>query len=61
MPMLEGIVEGAVLLKSGKILDTPGYDAYSGLFYEPRGIAKFLPRPGASDGTRSQECTELVP
>ena len=45
VPMLEGIVEAPVLLKSGKILDTPGYDAYSGLFYEPPRHAKFLPVP----------------
>lgn len=35
VPTLDGIVEAPVLLKSGKILDTPGYDSFSKLVYAP--------------------------
>ena len=36
-PTLHGIVSVPVLRKDGSILDTPGYDAVSGLYYHPSG------------------------
>ncbi|MFO0580529.1 MAG: hypothetical protein U1A78_41690 [Polyangia bacterium] len=39
LPPLEGIVEAPVLLRSGEVLQQPGYDAYSGLvFIPPKGV-----------------------
>lgn len=45
LPHLEGIVESPVILRSGAILDTPGYDRYSGLIYHPTPGVAFLPVP----------------
>lgn len=35
LPHLEGIVESPVMLRGGRVLETPGYDATSGLLYSP--------------------------
>lgn len=35
LPHLEGIVESPVMLSGGRVLETPGYDAASGLLYSP--------------------------
>ncbi len=35
LPKLEGVVEGPVLRPDGTVLQTPGYDRSSGLFYVP--------------------------
>lgn len=45
VPRLEGVVEAPVLLRSGEVLQRPGYDRFSGLFYAPPAGAKFLPVP----------------
>jgi hypothetical protein len=40
---LHGVVTAPVLRADGTILDTPGYDAASGLFYDPCGVLFALP------------------
>lgn len=42
---LMGIINAPTLRRDGSLLDRPGYDPASGLFYDPRG-AKFPPLPG---------------
>jgi putative DNA primase/helicase len=41
LPILVGVVNCPQLMADGRILDKPGYDAATGMFYDPRG-AKFL-------------------
>jgi hypothetical protein len=37
LPVLVGVVNCPQLAASGRILDKPGYDAQTGIFYDPRG------------------------
>ncbi len=53
---LEGVVETPVLRPDGSILDTPGYDAETGLLFLPRTQNQPIPEmPGHSDATRAVE------
>jgi hypothetical protein len=45
VPVLEGIVEAPVLLRSGEVLQRPGYDEYSGLLFVPPKGVEFRPVP----------------
>ena len=47
-PVLEGVIHAPTLRPDGSVLDQPGYDADTGLFYEP-GRAIFPPIPPAPD------------
>lgn len=44
VPILTGIIEAPTLREDGSILDKPGYDEETGLFFHP-GITKFSPIP----------------
>ncbi len=46
-PVLEGVTEAPSLRPDGTVLDRPGYDATTGLLYEPSG--RFPPVPGVAD------------
>lgn len=49
-PVLRGIVEIPVLRGDGSVLDTPGYDAASGLYYRPNAPVPEIPdKPAISD------------
>ena len=37
LPILVGVVNCPQLMADGRILDKPGYDAETGMFYDPRG------------------------
>ncbi len=47
-PTLEGVIHAPTLRPDGSVLDTPGYDADTGLFYDP-GTTRFPPIPHAPD------------
>lgn len=49
---LEGIIEAPTMSLDGTILDKPGYDRATGLYYDPRSmptVPKFVARPKAAD------------
>jgi hypothetical protein len=48
LPVLSGIVNCPVLRADGSVLDKPGYDAATGLLYDPQGV-KFRPVPENPD------------
>lgn len=60
VPPLEGIVEAPVLLSSGKILDSPGYDSYSGLVYAPPRGCAFEPVSAHPTAREVREAIDLL-
>jgi hypothetical protein len=56
-PVLTAVVTAPVLFNDGRVLQTPGYDRKSGLFYNPLGI-EFPPIPDAP--TRKDALDALV-
>lgn len=44
LPVLRGVITSPTLLRNGSVLETPGYHAGSGLFFEPDGTS-FPPIP----------------
>jgi hypothetical protein len=44
LPVLTGIATAPVLLPDGRIIERPGYDAATGIYYHPQGVA-FEPVP----------------
>lgn len=53
---LEGVVETPVLRPDGSILDTPGYDAETGLLFLPRSQEQPIPElPGHSDAKQAAQ------
>lgn len=52
-PVLEGVIHSPTLRPDGSILDTPGYDADTGLFYDP-GRTVFPSIPDAPDMFEAQ-------
>ena len=47
-PVLRGVVDVPTMLPSGRILDVPGYDSDSGLFYAPDPTLAMPPIPAAA-------------
>ena len=47
LPILSGVISAPTLRRDGSLLDVPGYDAKSGLLFDPRGVAfpKITARP----------------
>lgn len=56
---LDGIVESPVLRSGGTILETPGYDAETGLLFEPNGIFESVPQ-NPSQGDACRACADLL-
>ena len=57
LPILVGVVNCPQLMVDGRILDKPGYDAQTGMFYDPRGAA-FLAvadRPSLTDAIAGRD------
>ena len=42
LPVISGLIHTPTLRSDGSILQTPGFDERTGLFFDPRGV-KFLP------------------
>lgn len=60
-PALSSVAEVPVLRPNGTILDQPGYDADSGIFYAPASTLKSFPLPASptqSDVKAARECIE---
>ncbi len=58
LPALEGVVEGPVLRADGSVLQTPGYDPASGLFYSPG--AHFHPVPESPSSREVEDALLLL-
>ena len=39
LPVLRGVIHSPTILRTGAVLETPGYHRASGLYYDPRGIS----------------------
>jgi hypothetical protein len=59
---LEGVLEIPILCPDGRIIDTPGYDAETGILYEPAGSFPPVPTVLNRDGARqaSKQILDLV-
>jgi len=58
---LEGIVESPTMRRDGSILDTPGYDAETGLLYEPNAVFPPVPENPTLDDARRAVAELLDP
>jgi hypothetical protein len=60
LPPIEAIVEAPVLRADGTVLDTPGYDAASRLYYHPAAGLVVPPIPTAPTQEQATEALEFV-
>lgn len=58
-PTLEGVIHAPTLRPDGSVLDTPGYDPDTGLFYDP-GTTCFPPIPHAPDVFEAQIALNML-
>ena len=55
---LEAVVEGPVLRPDGNVLQRPGFDVESGLYYIPN--AEYEPVPGSPDAGQARSALALL-
>ena len=59
-PALDGVVEMPVMRPDGSILDTPGYDAETSLYYAPYGQLQVCKVPDAPTGTDVKNAVTFI-
>lgn len=59
-PQIDGIAESPVMRADGTILDTPGYDAATKLFYAPHAEATFDPVPDSPSRKEVARAKQLI-
>jgi hypothetical protein len=59
IPPLEGVISSPTLRPDGTVLQTPGYDSLTGLYYEPFGPTVDVPNAPTIDDARAA-CKELL-
>lgn len=60
LPSLTGFVEGPCLTLDGRVLDTPGYDADTGLFLAFSAIPGYTPPPRAPSVQQAAEAADVL-
>ena len=58
-PELSGLLTAPTLRPDGSVLDTPGYDAATGLYYDPQGVT-FPPLPAQPDIVDARSAIEQL-
>lgn len=59
LPVLTGLLDAPTLRADGSILDQPGYDAATGLLYDPRG-SRYPPIPGQPTKAAAQAALKIL-
>jgi hypothetical protein len=59
LPVLTGLLDSPTLRADGSILDQPGYDAATGLLYDPRG-SHYPPIPGRPTKATAQDALKIL-